>query len=154
MTIAVEKIENAGIENRSCDAAEIAELVQRLPYAFAVWDVVADEQGRATDLVFVFVNSAMEELIGRTRDALLGKSFDAVFQSFGDDDFDWTQTLGGVAAEQSDSTFEAYLNAPARKWAAVQAYSLRPGRVATVLQDITHEKRTQQALSLQRSNVE
>ena len=120
-------------------------LFDKLSDAFSYRKVILDEHGRPVDLKYVFINPAFEKQFGVTTDATIGKRVTEIFPGSNEESFNWIEAVGKVAVTGQSTAFEQFLKCRGR-WYRISAYSPQPGYVATISQDITDRKRTEDAL--------
>ncbi len=109
---------------------------------FALHEIICDETGRPVDYRFLQVNPAFERLTGLHGDEIVGKTAREVLP--GIETF-WIDTYGQVSLTGTPAYFESYSQALG-KYYQVAAYSPRRGWFATVFEDITQRRETEQAL--------
>lgn len=117
-------------------------LFERMLNAFALFEAVCDEQGRAADLRILEVNPAFERVTGFPRAEVENRLLREVLP--GVEPF-WIETLGETALSRVPTRFENYL-ADLNRYFLVEAYSPNPGQVAAVIEDVTCLRRGEQLL--------
>jgi PAS domain S-box-containing protein len=108
----------------------------------AFHEIVKDGAGRPIDYRFLQVNPAFEELTGLRGAEIIGKTAQQVLPNL--EPF-WIDTYGQVALTGVPARFENYAQA-LQKYYQVTAYSPQEGRFATLFEDITARKQTEQAI--------
>lgn len=104
-------------------------VVDDLPLAFCVIELVFDEHGRGLDFIFRYCNREMETLEGKRIDEMLNRSFYEVFEN---GDKKWLVVYADVALNGVKRTIESYspeINANLR----IYCYQLRPNYCACLL---------------------
>lgn len=80
-------------------------ILDELPMAFCVIELVFDERGKGLDFVFRYCNREMEVLEGKPIDEMLDRSFYEVFEN---GDRKWLVTYADVALNGVRRTIESY----------------------------------------------
>lgn len=116
-------------------------------------DTGAPGGGMPVDLEWLDVNPAAEELLGRSREELVGRRFSDVFRGIAQDIL---SMVGRVARTGQTIRFERYVDV-VEKYLDVSAFISSPGRVAFLITDITArrqaEKERQETLYQLRERV-
>lgn len=115
-------------------------LLEHMHSQFQYHRVIADEDGRPVDLEFAEVNPAFEMRTGLKIADVVGRRFPLVVH--GIDKAYWIQVLGEVAQTGKPIILEQYLE-KIDTWYRVSAYSPEPGHVASILEDITEQKKAE-----------
>ena len=109
---------------------------------FALHEIICDETGKPIDYRFLQVNPAFEKLTGLRGDEIVGKTARQVMPDI--EPF-WIDTYGQVGLTGTPAYFESYSQVLGKHY-QVAAYSPRRGWFATVFEDITQRRETEQAL--------
>ncbi|MBN1261522.1 MAG: PAS domain S-box protein [Anaerolineae bacterium] len=117
-------------------------LFQNLTAGFALHEIIADEDQHPRDYRLLEVNPAFEQLTGYAGAALVGRT---ARETLPPTESRWVEVYDQVATTGEPMPFETY-SPEMRRWYQVVAYLPEPGRLATILQDITGRKQTEQAL--------
>jgi PAS domain S-box-containing protein len=120
-------------------------LFEKMLDGFAYHKIVLDEDDKPVDYIFLEVNSEFEELTGLKRENIIGKKVTDVIPGIETDPAHWIDIYGAVAMEGKEFRFEQFAE-PLGKWYSVSTYSPKIGYFATVLEDITERKLTEEAL--------
>ena len=108
----------------------------------ALHEIILDENGQATEYRVLDVNSAFEKLLNVHRKDIIGKtSCDA----YGVNEPPYLNIYAHVAASGKNDIFETYFS-PMEKHFMISVYSPKKGQFATIFEDITERKRTEEAL--------
>ncbi|MCA1944159.1 MAG: ABC transporter substrate-binding protein, partial [Desulfovibrio sp.] len=117
-------------------------LFDSMQEGMALHDVVYDMNGHPVEYRILDVNPAYERLVGYRKEQVVGRlSRDA----YGTQDPPFLDQYAQVASTGKSLHFEAYFD-PLAKHFAISVVSPSPGRFATVFEDITARKRTEQEL--------
>lgn len=81
------------------------EILEKLPLAFCVIEVVFDDENHGIDFIFRYCNQAMEELEGKPIEDMIDKSFYDVFES---GDKKWLAAYADVAVNGVQRVIESY----------------------------------------------
>ncbi|MCX7748773.1 MAG: response regulator [Clostridia bacterium] len=118
---------------------------------FAYFRVLEDGNWHETNMEYLEVNAAFEELSGLKKEEIIGKKISRVKEE-NQKDFSWFE-LCRKYMEVENSKFEYYSEA-AGKWFLVSAYSPGKGYFITVFHDITEIKVFQKSLQEAKETAE
>lgn len=103
------KKKKADIARQSFEAAkngwEEYAVLDRMPLAFCIIELVFNEMGHGMDFIFRYCNREMENLEGKTIGEMIGKSFYEVFEN---GDKKWLVTYADVALNGIEKVIESY----------------------------------------------
>jgi PAS domain S-box-containing protein len=119
------------------------ELFDNLISAFALHEIIFNEDGVPVDYRFLDANPFFEKLTGLSRNEIVGKT---VLEVLPATEPEWIQRYAHVAQTGEVENFVAY-SQQFDRYFEVHAYSPESGKFATVFLDITERIRTQQALA-------
>ena len=119
--------------------------IHHLPMGYARHKILCSTTGEPTDYVFLDVNPAYETMTGLRADQVIGKKESDIFPKESSIDFNWVHVFGEVALTGKDTTFTQYSLALER-WLRMTVYSPCHGEFITLFQDISEEKRKDEAL--------
>lgn len=125
-------------------------LFENMPAGFAWHKLIVDAHNDPVDFTIVSVNTAFERITGLTRESLVGKRASEALPGIDSPDFDWIDAFGRAVFTGETVEFEEYLE-PQKRWFQVTAYSIGGGFFATIFTDVTHERRTLEALKRHRT---
>ncbi len=118
------------------------DLFENMIDGFAIHEIIVDEWGTPVDYVFLEVNPAFESFTGLNPEYIIGKR---VTELIPDIEPYWIATYGQVAFTGVRLTIENY-SAQLDKWFKVTAYSPERGYFATIFEDITDRKKSEDLL--------
>ncbi len=110
--------------------------------AYALHEIILDDNGKPVDYRFLAVNPAFERLTGLQADDIIGKTVLAVLP---ETEPYWIETYGHVALTGEPAHFENTSEELGRHY-EVTAYRPAPGQFACTFVDITGRKRAEDAL--------
>ena len=122
--------------------AKYRSLFTHLIEAFAINEIVLDENGRPVDYIVLEINNEYERVLGRRAEEIVGRRITEIVPGFDKDPWDWIGKFARVAFEGTPMRFEQY-SVPLGRWYQVSAYQTEHGRVANVFEDITERKRNE-----------
>ncbi len=125
-------------------------IFEGMPLGVATYRVIPASAGSPPVFVFEEANEAFKRILEVEGLHVEGKKVGELIPSGNLDE--WNRALSfsaGPAAGGLQSEF--FLNSPIHKWVHVRAYPIGDIRVAAIYTDITHDKRLESALSLERS---
>jgi PAS domain S-box-containing protein len=118
------------------------QLFDHLIHGFTVNEVLCDESGRPCDFRILEVNRSWEEITGAKACDVVGRT---ARESFPEVEDYWIEALGKVALTGEPARLNNYARALG-KHLDLSVYSPRKGQFASVVIDVTEEKRTLEAL--------
>ena len=125
-------------------------LFQEMLDAFAVHEILLDQQGHPYDYRFLSVNPAFERFTGLKAADIVGKT---VLQVLPKTEPYWIETYGRVALTGEPIFFEN-LSSETGKYFEVKAFRPFPGQFACIFVDITERKRTEMSLKAAYTKLE
>ena len=120
-------------------------LFENVMNGFALHEIVVNKKGKPVDYVYLEANSAFEQLTGLKRQNLIGKKVTEALSGIEKDPADWIGQYGEVALTGQEIRFEQYAESLG-KWFSVLAFRPQEGQFATIFEDITERKQTEEAL--------
>ena len=117
-------------------------LFESMSSAFAVHEIILNEEGDPYNYQFLEVNPAFKKLINREGEKLIGKTILDVLPGIGSY---WIKRFGWVAKSGEPTYFEDY-SKELGKYYAAHVYSPQPGRFATLFSDLSARKTVEEAL--------
>lgn len=115
-------------------------LFSRMAEGSALHEMVDDASGAPVDYRILDVNPAFEQIIGLMRDDVVGKTSREAYHVDSPPFFD---TYARVVATGQPEEFEVFFE-PMKKHFAVSVYSPGKGRFATIFEDITERKQSEE----------
>jgi PAS domain S-box-containing protein len=117
-------------------------LFQTMTEGVALHELVYDENGIPLDYVILDTNPAYERYTGIKAEDTIGKKASELYGTGKPPYFDIYER---VATSGQPTAFETYFD-PMKKYFFISAFSLGKGKFATVFEDITERKRTEEEL--------
>ncbi|MHB1153491.1 MAG: PAS domain S-box protein [Eubacteriales bacterium] len=108
-------------------------LFNKMIDAFALHEIVFDEQGDPADYRYLAVNPTFESFIGKKAEEIIGRT---VLEILPDTEKSWIETYGRVAVTGEPAEFTDY-SAALGKYFSVSAYRTAPNQFACTFSDIT-----------------
>jgi len=121
---------------------ELWALFENMHDAFALHEIICDDQGKPVDYKFVAVNPAYERMIGMRSDQMLGRRALEVFPEIGER---WIELCGEVALRGDRRSIKQYSKVIDR-YLSMSLYSPAAGRFAILAMDITDEQQHAQTV--------
>ncbi len=115
-------------------------LITRMINAFALQEIICDENGNPCDFRFLDVNAAFEEMTGIKKDKIIGKT---AFELIPGMDASLIEPYGKVALKGDSEYFEHY-SEQLDKYFEILVYSPGSGQFATIYTDITYRKKAEE----------
>lgn len=126
-------------QNRESYRALFANMINGLAHH----RVLYDRSGKPVDYEFLEVNEAFKSLTGLAD--VVGKKVTEAIPGIRNEPLDWIGTYGMLATEGRSLRFENYSESLG-KWYSVIAYSPAEGEFATIFEDISDRKQSEEAL--------
>ena len=108
-------------------------------FGFALHEILFNEIGQVDDFRYINVNKAFEELSGRTRVELVGRTVGESFKHSREDILNWSAIYGKIGNEGVRHDFEVF-SAKLKRWYRVFSFSPSEAHLITVFIDITFGK--------------
>lgn len=143
---------NVGLFAKVIDTSKQIELLNKLKYhernsdfifqnmfdAFALHEIIFDENDVPVDYRYIFVNDEFEKQTGFKKEEVVGKTVKEVIPDIHEDNFNWIDEYAKVALTGVPKNFKNYskfLN----RWYDVNVYSPEKNYFVTIFSDITFE---------------
>lgn len=110
--------------------------------AFALHEIICDDEGNPCNYSFLAVNHAFLEVTGLTMEAVMGKTVLDVYPGL---EGQWIELYGRVALSGTSLQFERYFTTLGRHF-KISAFSPVKGQFITLFSDITEFKKADAAL--------
>ena len=134
------------IEERSTELVEserrFSGLFRHMSTGFALHEMIYDLNGKPLDYRFLEINPAFEQLTGLNADQVVGKT---ALEVLPQTEREWIDRYGRVTLTGHAEQFEMYASS-LNKYFSVTAYCPAPGQFATIFEDITDRRKTEQAM--------
>ena len=122
--------------------AEMQLLVDQMPQALAVHELLCDEQGNGIDYRFLKVNPMFTKFTGFSEEQLIGRR---VLEVLPKTESYWIETYARVALTGKPEVLEHY-SLQFDRWFLVHAYSPKRGQFITIFEDVTEQRARQKEL--------
>ena len=120
-------------------------LFEHMTAAFALHELIVDEQGRPVDYRFLEVNPAFERLTGASAAAVVGKTVKEVMPQT---EQYWIDVYGKVALTGEPIAYQNYAQELGKYYDAF-AFCPEPGQFAVVFTDVTERRQAEVRLAEQ-----
>ena len=110
-------------------------LFERMQEGVEVDELVYGADGQAVDFRYLEVNAAWERHTGLPRGEVVGRLASELLQA--KEVAFWAGTFARVAETGESAHIERYAGAPLERWFEVIAYPFEPGRIASLVLDVT-----------------
>jgi len=119
-------------------------------HGLAVHEIICDDSGSPYDYRFISINKKFEEQTGLRAEDVIGKT---VLEVLPNTEKVWIEKYGRVALTGEPIQFDSY-SAHFDKWYRVSSYSPKYGQFAVVSDDITERKKLEEALYIEKEQIE
>jgi PAS domain S-box-containing protein len=116
---------------------------------FALHEIICDSAGKPIDYRFVDMNPAFEKLTGLKKNDVIGKTVKEIMPQI---EPSWIEKYGNVALTGAPISFDN-LSASLNRHYLVEAFSPKIGQFATIFNDITQLKRSEESLRKSESQL-
>jgi len=120
-------------------------LFENMNTAFALHEVIVDDNGKPIDYRYIEANSHFEKMTGLKISDLIGKTVTEVLPGTENDPADWIGRYGKVGLTGEPLTIEDY-SEQLDRWYKVSGYSPKKGFFAVTFSDITDSKRAEKKI--------
>ncbi len=127
---------------------QYAQLFREMLNAFALHEILCDDQGLPVDYRFLAVNPAFERLIGLSSAQIVGRTVLSVLPHT---EPHWISTYGKVALTGEPIRFENYSREIGKHF-SINAFCPAPGQFACLFEDITERKQVKEELKKNEAN--
>ena len=110
--------------------------------AFALHEIVLDDNNKPIDYIFIEVNDAFESMTGLKSDDIIGKTVTQVIPGIENDPARWIEVYGKVATTGEEIKFENRIQ-NTDHWFRVYAFSPEKNKFATIFEDISYQKKNE-----------
>ncbi len=121
-------------------------LITKMMNAFALHEMIFDEQGQPIDYRFIEVNPAWEKMVGIKAENVIGKTIKQIMPDIEDK---WIQRYGNVVKSEISEEFEEHDTATNKDY-HVFAYCHSEGQFAVFFNDITNRKQLENKIKQER----
>jgi PAS domain S-box-containing protein len=112
---------------------------------FAYHKIIIDDSEKPIDYEFIDINKAFEQIVGLSRENIIGKRVTQALPGIEKDPANWIEKYGKIALDGGEIKFENY-SEQLNKWFSVSAYSPAKGYFVTLFEDITSYKEAEKRL--------
>ncbi len=120
-------------------------LFEGFPDPFHYCQTITDGAGKPVDYVFLNVNDNFTEMIGLSKNDIIGRKITEVYPGIKNSDYNWIDIFGNVALTGGKVCFEQYFESK-NHWYEIIAYSKEYGYFAVIFRNITDARKMEQAL--------
>jgi PAS domain S-box-containing protein len=121
------------------DWTKYKKIFEKIPLAFGLHKIIVDNNGKATDYIFLDLNDKFEEYTGLDRSKLLGKRISEAIPQTLEDPFDWIGFYGKVALNDGYEKFNQFSTALG-KWYQIEVFSPEKYYFVTIFSSIDVDK--------------
>lgn len=113
--------------------------------AFALHEIIFDDQGKPIDYRFLEANEAFYRKTNLKPEEVIGRLVTEVMPGIENDPAGWIERYGAVVTENKSLTFEQY-SVPLDRWYSITAFKVADNMFATIFEDISDRKKYNQQL--------
>ncbi|GAB7024404.1 PAS domain S-box protein [Salidesulfovibrio brasiliensis] len=126
------------------------ELFRQMLEGVAIHELITDDQGRPVDYRFIAVNPSFEDFLHMSAEDIIGKT---VLELLPGTEQNWIERYGRVVKTGEPDSFDSYSRELDSHF-LVTAFRNAPGQFATIVTDVTEQKRYETALVEARREAE
>ena len=130
--------------------AKYKELFVKMMNAFALHEMIFNNEGEPVDYKFLEVNPAWEKVVGINSDMVINKTIREIMP---DIEESWIQVYGRIVKTGIAEEFDDY-NKATEKYYHIYAYRPEPGKFAVLFNDITERKKAEILLQQKSEEIE
>jgi len=117
-------------------------LTTQMQLGLALHEIICDDDGTPVDYRFIYTNDSFEKVTGLCKEDILGKTVLEVLPNI---EKYWIDAYGKVALTGNSNLFENYAAELGRYFRTI-AYSPKKGQFAVLIEDITDQKKKEEAI--------
>jgi PAS domain S-box-containing protein len=125
-------------------------LFQNLQEGFYLGEAIFDASGQCCDAVYLEVNPALEKILGRPREQIIGKRIKELVPQV---DPGWLEVFGKVTRTGEPTTYLAY-SMMFKQYFEAFVFRPVPGQFAALVTDVTERKQAEDALQANNRDLE
>jgi len=114
-------------------------LFENMMDSFIYCQVVFDKKNHPVDCIFLEINSSFEQLIGLTKEKIIGKKITHILPQVKETYSELLKIYSQVATTGKNKKFETYIE-PLKIWLKISIYSPEKGYFVSIFEDITKHK--------------
>lgn|GEM_PF-1635206 len=137
-------------QNHQMTISDYRNILQEMVSAYALHEIIVDEQGLPVDYLFLDVNPAFEKMTGLAKEAVIGKSVLDVLPAL---EPEWIDRYGKVALTGVSDSFYNFSKELGKHY-QVTAFCPNPGQFAVTFNDITEQVETKRQLERQYQSLQ
>lgn len=138
------------LEDLQASEKKYRELFSRMMDGFALHEMIFDKKGKPKDYKFLEVNPAFEKMTGLQAKKIVGKT---LLEVLPETEAFWLKAYGKIVLTGKAQRFENYTQS-LDKYFEVLAYPAEGNKFATIFQDITKRKKSEQELQKHKEHLE
>jgi PAS domain S-box-containing protein len=128
-------------------------LFENMNEAFALHEMIFDEEGKPYDYKYLDINPTFTRLTGFKRELVIGKTVRELIPETVNDPADWINKFGNVVLTGKDIVIEDYSDALG-KWFRVHTFKAQKNQFAVAFSDITKKKEIEENITKLNENLE
>ena len=132
------------------DEEKYKNIISSMSQGFALHEIIVSNDGKPINYKFLEINDPFQEIIGKKRDDIIGKTVREVLPDI--EDY-WIENYGEVALSGQPKELE-HFSKELKKYFKINAYSPLSGQFAVIATDITNQKNTELFLSEKTNETE
>ncbi|MBI9066645.1 MAG: PAS domain S-box protein [Salinivirgaceae bacterium] len=117
-------------------------LFENMLNAFALHEIVLNEDSVVVDYIFLEINNAFQKHTGLSKKDVIGKKVSDVLPNIKEDPANWMEIYGKVALTGEQIKFDQYSES-LKRWYSINCFSPKKGQFATIFEDISMQVETQ-----------
>ncbi len=119
-----------------------SQIIEHMPAGFVLYEPIYDDNGDPVDLRYLQTNALNEQMLGRNREAFLGKRY---YEASPEGDISWLRIVSEATAKGESARFEYFSKVHQRRFDVI-GYGPQEGHCAILFIDIEDRKQAEAAL--------
>jgi len=126
------------------------EVLRQTPMGFAYHKVLLNDEGEVIDFIFLDINPAFQEMLGLTKENILGKRATEIMPK--STSFEWVDFYYKATLTGEKQSFTQYIE-PLQRWYKITAFAPEKGYFITLFQEFASEKERIDTLADQKKQI-
>ena len=127
------------------DSRQFDYLFANMVNGFAYCQMIFDKEGKPSDFIYLQVNDAFSKITGFEKNEIIGKNVSQAIPGIKETNPELFEIYSRVSLSGKSEQFQTFFK-PLNMWLSISVYSPKRGYFATIFEDISANKETEQKL--------